>query len=408
MKIAVIVPTFPALSEVFILNQITGLIDLGHDVDLYSFFQNKQSKCHADIDKYRLTQKVRYFNMPNNKVLRFIKALYIVGVNVFRNPLLVFKALNVFKYGNNAASFRLLYMSIAFAKTKYDIIHTFYGPNGSVAATMKDIGIPGKYVASFHGSDLTSFVRSHGNDVYRVLFDKCDLILPISECFKKRLVELGCDASKISIYRMGINLRKFQFNKKKILDGQQVKILSIGRLAEKKGHIFLLMAIKKLAQDHKNICCTIAGTGTLEFELRDFVRQNHLNDIVQFTGAVTHEQAIKLYSHSHLFVLPCVTAKNGDQEGIPNVIKEAQATGMPVISTYHSGIDEVVADGESGFLVPEKDVDALVEKLGYLIEHPELWPKMGEIGCKIVQERYDILKLIHQLEGNYKALLTGA
>jgi len=405
MKIALVLEQFPALSEVFILNQIIGLIDSGHDGDLYSFFKNKQNRWHADIEKYELTNKVQYFNMPDNKVLRFIKALYVVGGNVFRNPLLVFKSLNIFKYGNIAMSLRLLYMSTAFARSKYDIIHAFYGPNGRVATAMKDIGIPGKYVTSFHGNDLTSFVRVHGKDAYRLLFAKCDLILPISQCFKKRLVEMGCNESKIIVYRMGIHLEKFHFSKKKLLDGEQVKILSVGRLAEKKGHIFLLKAIKELVRDHKNVCCTIAGTGPLESELRSFVKRNQLSDIVQFTGGVTHEQAIELYSQSHLFALLCVTAKNGDQEGIPNVLKEAQAAGMPVISTHHSGIDEVVIDGKSGFLVPEKDVVAIVEKLNYIIEHPGLWPEMGRIGRNLVEERYDIDHLIQQLDSNYKLLL---
>jgi len=207
------------------------------------------------------------------------------------------------------------------------------------------------------------------------------------------------------VYRMGIHLEKFHFSKKKLLDGEQVKILSVGRLAEKKGHIFLLKAIKELVRDHKNVYCTIAGTGPLESELRSFVKRNQLSDIVQFTGGVTHEQAIELYSQSHLFALLCVTAKNGDQEGIPNVLKEAQAAGMPVISTHHSGIDEVVIDGKSGFLVPEKDVVAIVEKLNYLIEHPGLWPEMGRIGRNLVEERYDIDHLIQQLDSNYKLLL---
>lgn len=405
MKIALVLDRFPSLSEVFILNQIIGLIDLGHDVDLYSFFSNKQDQRHADIERYGLIRRVRYFNMPSNKVLRFIRALYVVGINIFRNPLLMFKALDVSRYGNIAMSLRLLYMAAAFARSKYDIIHTFYGPNGCVAAAMKDIGIPGKYVTSFHGHDLTSFVRVHGKDAYRLLFAKCDLILPISQCFKKRLVAIGCNESKITVYRMGIHLAKFHFDRKKLLDGEQVKILSVGRLAEKKGHIFLLKAIKELVRDHKNVCCTIAGTGPLESELRSFVKRNQLSDVVQFTGSVTHEQVIELYSQSHLFTLPCVTARNGDQEGIPNVLKEAQAAGMPVISTHHSGIDEVVIDGKSGFLVPEKDVDAIVEKLNYLIEHPGLWPEMGRIGRKLVEERYDIDHLIQQLDSIYKLLL---
>ena len=81
-------------------------------------------------------------------------------------------------------------------------------------------------------------------------------------------------------------------------------------------------------------------------------------------------------------------------EGTPVVLMEAQACGLPVVSTYHSGIPEVVKDGESGFLVPEKDVDALAEKMEYLINHPELWPKMGEAGRKHIERNYNIVTWI--------------
>ena len=103
--------------------------------------------------------------------------------------------------------------------------------------------------------------------------------------------------------------------------------------------------------------------------------------------------------------LPSITASNGDQEGIPVVLMEAQATGLPIISTYHTGIPEVVIDGKSGFLVHEKDVDALAEKLEYLIKHPEIWPEMGRYGRKHVEEKYDIKKLNQQLVKIYQNLI---
>src|SRR4030065_356569 len=102
-----------------------------------------------------------------------------------------------------------------------------------------------------------------------------------------------------------------------------------------------------------------------------------------------------------------VTASDGDSEGLPVVLLEAQAVGLPIISSLHGGIPEGVLDSKSGFLVPEKDVDALAKKIEYLIEHPELWPDMGRYGRKFVEERYDIQKLNQRLVKIYKALLTN-
>jgi colanic acid/amylovoran biosynthesis glycosyltransferase len=109
-------------------------------------------------------------------------------------------------------------------------------------------------------------------------------------------------------------------------------------------------------------------------------------------------------AEAHLFILPSITAANGDQEGTPVSLMEAQAAGLPVISTLHSGIPEVVLDGETGFLIPERDVELLSEKIMQLIEEPSLWGKMGHEGRKHMEQHYDIKKLNRQLEDLYFSL----
>jgi colanic acid/amylovoran biosynthesis glycosyltransferase len=114
----------------------------------------------------------------------------------------------------------------------------------------------------------------------------------------------------------------------------------------------------------------------------------------------------KLFQEADIFVLTSVKATDGDMEGQGLVLQEAQAVGLPVLSTLHNGIPEGVIDGKSGFLVPERDVDALTERLQYLIEHPELWPEMGRCGRKFVEVKYDIKMLNSKLVRIYDALLT--
>jgi colanic acid/amylovoran biosynthesis glycosyltransferase len=109
-------------------------------------------------------------------------------------------------------------------------------------------------------------------------------------------------------------------------------------------------------------------------------------------------------SESDIFLAPSVTSLNGDQEGIPVVLMEALASGMPVISTYHSGIPELIEDGKSGFLTPERDVDALTEKICYLIEHNEKWQDIGNCGRKQVEEKYDINILNERLKLTYNKI----
>jgi colanic acid/amylovoran biosynthesis glycosyltransferase len=126
---------------------------------------------------------------------------------------------------------------------------------------------------------------------------------------------------------------------------------------------------------------------------------------IQLSGAVPHDQVRTACAHAHLFILPSVTARNGDQEGQALVLQEAQASGLPVLATRHDGIPEGVLDGQSGFLVPERDVDALAERLSFLLTHPGLWPEMGKAGHRFVGEKFDNAQLTKCLLNTYHDLL---
>jgi colanic acid/amylovoran biosynthesis glycosyltransferase len=125
---------------------------------------------------------------------------------------------------------------------------------------------------------------------------------------------------------------------------------------------------------------------------------------VKLLGWKNQTEVVQLLRDTHIFMAPSVTAEDGDQEGTPTVLMEALAQGLPVLSTRHSGIPEVVVEGESGYLVPERDVDALAERLENLLEHPEQWPAMGTAGRRHVEEHYDIDRLNDQLLSLYGKL----
>jgi len=407
MEIAFFVGGFPTLSETFILNQITGLLDMGHDVEIFAEFNPKEKKVHSDIEKYRLMDRVHYFDMPQNKIKRVLKVILLIIKNFHRAPLKILKSLNVSKYGKTALSLKLLYAFIPFLDKKFDIINCHFGPNGIIGAYLKEIGINGKVISTFHGYDMSVFLLKNGDNVYKKLFLNGDLFLPISDYWKRKLIRLGCDEKKVIVHRMGINLEKFKFSERRKQPREPTKLLNIGRLVEKKGHEYAIRALAKIIKNHKNIEYIIAGDGPLRSNLENLVSKLGIMNYVKFLGAVEQNEVLKLYQQAHIFVLPSVTASNGDQEGIPVVLMEAQATGLPVISTYHSGISEVIINDKSGFLVSEKDVDALAGKLEYLIKHPKIWPEMGRAGRKFVEEKYNIKKLNQQLVKIYQNLIEG-
>jgi len=406
MKIAFIVDRFPCISQTFILNQITGLLDMEYDVKIFAQFNPKEEKVHSDVEKYRLMERVRYFDIPNDKNKRILKAAFLVITNFHKKPLKILKSLSILKYGKKALSLKLLYIFIPFLDQRFDVILCHFGSNGILGAYLKEIGVNGKLVTAFHGYDMSAFISNNSKNAYKNLFLNGDLFLPVSDYWKKKLIRMDCNEKKIIVHRMGINLGKFTFFERRKEPREAIKLLTIGRLTEKKGHEYAIRAVSKLIKKYKNIEYIIAGDGPLRSKLENLVLELGMGSYIKFIGEVEQNEVVKLYQLAHIFILPSITASNGDQEGIPVVLMEAQATGLPIISTYHTGIPEVILEGKSGFLVPEKDVEALVKKLEYLIEHPELWSKMGHYGRKFVEERYNIEKLNLQLVKIFNASLT--
>lgn len=406
MKVAFIVTAFPSLSQTFILNQIIRLVDLGHDIEIFAGHNPNEEKAHPDVERYRLMQRTH--SMPRNKVNLVLKVIYLTITNFHKSPLKILKSLNILKYGKNALSLRLLYTLIPFLDKSFDIIHCHFGYNGIIGAFLKEIGIPGKYITSFHGYDVNGYPKIVGENVYSDLFKKGDFFTCNTNFTKQRVMELGCNERKVIILPVGLRIEKFIFSKRKVQDKEPVKILTVGRLVEKKGHEYAIKGIAKVVKRYKNIEYIIAGEGPLRNELENLVSRLEIKNYVKFLGLVEQDEVLKLYQCVHIFLLPSVTASDGDREGQALVLQEAQAIGLPIISTLHNGIPEGVLDGKSGFLVPERDVDALAKKLEYLIEHQELWPEMGRCGRKFVEERYDIQKLNRRLVKVYNALLTNS
>ena len=178
-----------------------------------------------------------------------------------------------------------------------------------------------------------------------------------------------------------------------------------GRLVEKKGFSYGIEAFAKCFKKHRNIRLQIIGDGPLKYTLKELIKNLELEDVILLLGNKSHDEVAEVLKKAEILMMPYATPKNGDSEGIPYIIKEAIATGLPVISTKHAGVPEAIEDGKTGFLVDEKDIDALTNKLNYLIENPDLWAKFGIRGRKVVENKFDITKLIQNLEEIYRSLI---
>lgn len=411
MRIAFVVASFPVLSETFILNQIVGLIERGNTVDIYAFEDGAEidtSKVHQDVKKYNLLEHTYYVpKIPSNHLLRLLKGLWI-SAKFYQAPLVWWRSLDISKYSSQSASLRLLYRAKSLiGKEPYDIIHCQFGTLALMAMTMREIGaIKGKLVTSFRGYDISEFVQKSGQNVYQELFAHGDFFLTNCNYFKNRLIALGCDRNKLVVLGSGIDCSKFVYTPRPIPIDGRVQIVTTGRLVEKKGIEYCIRAIAKLAKMHPNIEYKIIGDGSLKADLQQLIDNLGVHDRVKILGWQRQKEIINILSQSHIFMATSVTASDGNQDAPVNTLKEAMAMGIPVIGTLHGGIPELIEDGISGFLVPEKNVDALADKLSWLIEHPQNWAKMGQAGREYVENHYEINQLNDRLVAIYQQILS--
>jgi len=410
MRIAFVVGKFPSLSETFILNQITALIERGHEVEIYANRPPMMKSVHEDIKKYRLLERTHYrLRMPPNSLLRLLKGLGVFVTHFLKAPVVLLRCINVFKYGTYAASLKLLYGAVPLLHlNEYDIVHCHYGPNGLIVAYLKEIGVVHTpFITTFHGADANVVPRTQPKNFYEPLFRLGNVFTVSSDFMRGRVQSLGCAEDRIVKLPVGVDLSKISVTERLSRSKNEVSILTVGQLVEAKGIEYSIRAVAKILDKFPNIQYRIAGHGLLYEELQALVRELGVAAHVHLLGGQTQQQIRRLYEDADIFVLASVIGRDGAQEGQGLVLLEAQASGLPIISTKIGGIPEGVSDGRSGFLVPERDVDALAGKLSHLIDHPEVRAMMGHAGRKHVEENYDLEKLNEKLVSLYREMLEG-
>lgn len=409
MKIAFIVEKFPVLTETFVLNQAVGLIMHGHQVDIYARETDDTPKVHPDVLSYNLLEHTYYAPfVSKNYVWRLLKAIKL-AVKFRSSYKIILRSLNLLKYGRRAASLRLFYLVIPLLPSRaYDIIHCQFGMFGIEGVILREIGaIQGKLITSLRGYDISWYVKEYGDDVYKKLFREGDFFLSNCQFFRNRAIKLGCDANKIVVHGSGIDCNRFAFEPRYINDNGQIKIVTTGRLIEKKGIEYGIRGVAKVIEQYPNVNIeyNIIGAGCLQDYLQELIHSLNMSDKIKLLGRKNQQEIIEILNNSHIFIAPSVTAKDGNQDAPVNTLKEAMSMGLPVIATLHGGIPELVQDGISGCLVPERDADAIAEKIMYLIKHQDAWLEIGKAARSFVEEHYEINKLNNELVEIYHKLI---
>ena len=240
------------------------------------------------------------------------------------------------------------------------------------------------------------------------MLDAVRLVLVRSESLREALVRLGCSPAKIRIQRTGIPLDDFAFQTRSWPTDGTWKFLQACRLISKKGLQTSLRAFAHFAREFPRAHFTIAGEGPLLPDLQKSAADLRIADRVTFTGFVTQPELRELFYRSHIFLHPSETAADGNQEGVPNSMLEAMATGLPVFATTHGGIPEAIDHSVSGILVAERDADALAHALLTAAADLEMLSRIAKRGADSVAEKFERRAQVAQLEQHYFDAITAS
>jgi glycosyltransferase involved in cell wall biosynthesis len=233
------------------------------------------------------------------------------------------------------------------------------------------------------------------------MLDSVKRVLVRSESLRRGIVDLGCDEDKIDIVRTGIPLEEFSFRERSVPEDGEWRLMQAGRLIEKKGLPTTLRAFAQFSARYPKSTITIAGEGPMLQELQALARELKIDNRTTFAGFVSQDKIRELYYASHIFLHPSVTGRDGNQEGVPNSMLEAMASGLPVFATHHGGIPEAIENGISGVLVAEHDCEALANALIETVQDRHLLAQLGRIGSQSVGEKFDQRVQTRRLENIY-------
>jgi len=246
----------------------------------------------------------------------------------------------------------------------------------------------------FHGSDLDAC-----KDVRKLVKDTA-ASATVSETMRRDLIRRGCDENKIFVNYAGIELGNFSFRKRSPKKGK-MRVLMCGRLFWKKGFDDGIKAFSMALSKHPNLEMRILGDGEMRGRLKKMIGKMGLGGKIKMAGKLPPDSIPLEMDEADIMLVPSV------EEGLPNVIKEALASGLPVISTNVGGIPELIEDGVNGFLVDPENASQMAEKLICLIEGPELWGRFADEGRAAVEEKFDVKKQMSRLEKKYGEIING-
>lgn len=387
---------FPHLSETFIIAQIITAVHCGFKVKiLVTELLDIEETSHEGIfKKYSLKDKViiEDYSIPSNKFLRSLKWIK----KGFKN---IHQLKQVIQFHNHKKSFSLtwLYQFDFYNKFKEaDVIHVQYGTNINPVDVLKKIGhLKAKLIVSFHGHDaffpINGFIPNNG--YYNDLFGYGDMIIANTPYLAEQIKTLSCPEEKIHVVPVGVNTDFFYPNKKVKTIGTCLRLITVGRLDKVKGHQYAIELLNLLIKKDIEASLTIVGEGKERENLEYLIESKNLQDVVFITGRKSQEEVKKfLWSHD-LYILCAVPVANERRETQGLATIEAQACGLPVIAFDSGGVKYTIEEGKTGYLVPEKDIDAMASIIQKIHLSKDKFFQMSEAATLFAKNEFSLKKL---------------
>ncbi len=378
-RILYILTRFPVPTETFILNELREVLRQGLDYDLFSFHVDRAAALEPPYSEVPAKQ------LPRAHHLQCLSALVYF---IRRDPSTVLRILGKKYCKKTHHALQAFYLARWCMQHHTSHIHAHYAYHSTSAA---------RIVSALTG--ITYSFTAHANDIFKSSWqmrEKIEDSLFCATCtgYNREYLGKTCGAAllpKIHKVYHGIDMDLFRPNARNVrMEDSICRIVSVARLREKKGLNYLLMACAELQKTGLELNATIVGDGPDRERLESLAHRLGIREHVRFTGSIQHEEVKKILAASEIFVLPCVVASDGSRDGIPNVILEAMAMELPVVSTHVSAIPEAVVHEQTGIIADPEDPAGLAQAIVHLHSNPDMRQRLGIHGRKRVKELFDL------------------
>jgi glycosyltransferase involved in cell wall biosynthesis len=405
LTIGMIVSTWPRLSQTFVLREVLGLERLGLRVRIFSIKVPTGEPVHAEVAQVRAPVTYLAFRGSWRPILganlRLVRDL---GRLYFRT---LFRGLGYIRYGNVLHILRQFlrgaYVADILRREPVDRIHAHFAtaPASLAMFTSELTGIP--YTFAVHANDI--FVKARGR-LLRAKIARAEMIVANNEHNRQYLLSrFGAELEgKVPRIYNGLDLSQIDFRWPRVSDPGPPLVLAVGRMVPKKGFGDLISATGILRDRGRAFRLEIIGEGPLKQRIQSQIEKLNLENVVDLRGAQAQDLVLSAYGRAAVFVLPCIITKNGDRDGIPNVLFEAMASGAPVISTTVSAIPELVQPDNNGLLIPPGNPSMLADAIDRLLLDPELRDRLARAARETIETRFTLDRTSRELFDLFQSL----